>query len=81
VTGECWNTHPVVLRTQPVKKGRSNQTIVRSAIDVKTWLARVPSVEGKCSREHVWSQELRSGTVAGDGAAANATPRAARTAG
>jgi hypothetical protein len=37
-----------------VKKGRSNQTIVRSAIDVKTWLARVPSVEevrpGQCPR-------------------------------
>ena len=45
MTGECWNTHPVVLRTPPVKKGRSNRTIVRSAIDVKTWLARVPSVD------------------------------------
>ena len=43
-----------MLRTAPVKKGRSNQTIVRSAIDVKTWLARVPSVEevrpGQCPR-------------------------------
>jgi hypothetical protein len=37
-----------------VKKGRSNRTIVRSAIDVKTWLARVPSVDevrpGQCPR-------------------------------
>lgn len=37
-----------------MKKGRSKQTIVRSAIDVKTWLARVPSVEevrpGQCPR-------------------------------
>ena len=54
MTGECWNTHPVVLRTQAVKRDRSNRTIVRSAIDVKTWLARVPSVEevrpGQCPR-------------------------------
>jgi hypothetical protein len=37
-----------------VKKARSNQTIVRSAIDVKTWLARIPSVDevrpGQCPR-------------------------------
>ncbi len=37
-----------------MKKGRSNQTIVRSAIDVKTWLARIPSVDevrpGQCPR-------------------------------
>jgi len=43
-----------VLRTTPVKKGRSSQTIVCSAIDVKTWLARVPSVDevrpGQCPR-------------------------------
>ena len=37
-----------------MKKGRRKQTIVRSAIDVKTWLARVPSVDevrpGQCPR-------------------------------
>lgn len=37
-----------------MKKGRSNQTIVRSAVDVKTWLARTPSVDevrpGQCPR-------------------------------
>lgn len=37
-----------------MKNGRSNQTIVRSAIDFKTWLARVPSVDevrpGQCPR-------------------------------
>lgn len=54
MTGECWNTPAVVLRTKPVKKGQSNSTIVRSAIDVKAWLARTPSVEsvrpGQCPR-------------------------------
>jgi hypothetical protein len=37
-----------------MKKGRSGSTIVRSAIDVKTWLKRVPTVEearpGQCPR-------------------------------
>jgi len=37
-----------------VKKGRSNSSIVRCAIDVKAWLARVPSVDevrpGQCPR-------------------------------
>ncbi|MBI4952057.1 MAG: hypothetical protein HY908_08490 [Myxococcales bacterium] len=37
-----------------MKKGRSNRTIVHSAIDVKTWLSRVPSVDevrpGQCPR-------------------------------
>ena len=46
------NTHPVVLRTNPVKKARSKSSIVRSAIDVKTWVARCPSVDevrpGQC---------------------------------
>ncbi len=48
------NTHPVVLRTNTVKRGRSTQTIVHSAIDIKTWLARIPSVDevrpGQCPR-------------------------------
>jgi len=62
VTGECWNTPAVVLRTSPVKEGRSNWTIVRSAIDVKTWMARTPSVEevrpGQCPRCAVASRPL-----------------------
>ncbi len=52
MTGECWNTPAVVLRTNPVKQGRSESNIVRSTIDVKTWLERPPSVDevrpGQC---------------------------------
>lgn len=48
-----------------MKKGRSNQTIVRSAIDVKTWLARIPSVEevrpGQCPRCDVASRPVGQG--------------------
>jgi hypothetical protein len=43
-----------VLRTNTVTRGRSTQTIVHSAIDSKSWLARIPSVEevrpGQCPR-------------------------------
>lgn len=43
-----------MLRTNTVKRGRSTQTIVHSAIDIKSWLARIPSVEevrpGQCPR-------------------------------
>jgi hypothetical protein len=45
-----------------VKKARSNWTIVRSAIDVKTWMARTPSVEevrpGQCPRCETASRPL-----------------------
>lgn len=65
MTGECWNTPAVVLRTSPVKEGRSNSTIVRSAIDVKTWLARTPSVEevrpGQCPRCEAASRPVGRG--------------------
>lgn len=48
-----------------MKKGRSNRTIVRSAIDVKTWLARVPSVDevrpGQCPRCAVASRPVGRG--------------------
>jgi excinuclease ABC subunit A len=39
------------------------------------------NIERKCSADPVWRGELRSGTVVGDGAARNATPRAVRAAG
>lgn len=48
-----------------MKKGRSNRTIVRSAIDVKSWLARVPSVDevrpGQCPRCAVASRPVGRG--------------------
>jgi hypothetical protein len=48
-----------------VKRGRSRQTIVHSAIDVKTWLTRVPSVEevrpGQCPRCAAASRPVGAG--------------------
>jgi hypothetical protein len=61
-------------------QARAEQLGARTIGDLPSFVL-TSTVDGKCSADPVWRGELRSGTVVGDGAARNATPRAVRAAG